>query len=87
MSSDKRSMTMVESNTAKKVVEIIAYQLGIKESTVKPEMGMVELEADSLDAVELVMELEEEFDITIPDEDCEKWQTVGDAIKYVEGKV
>ena len=68
-----------------KVKSIIVEQLGVDEEEVTPDASFVDdLGADSLDTVELVMEFEEEFDINIPDEDAEKIQTVGDAIKYVE---
>ena len=71
-----------------KVKSIIAEQLGVKAEEVKPESSFVDdLGADSLDTVELVMALEEEFGIEIPDEDAEKMATVGDAIKYIEAKV
>jgi acyl carrier protein len=70
-----------------KVRSIIAEQLGVKPEEVKPEASFVEdLGADSLDTVELVMALEEEFGIEIPDEDAEKITTVGDAVKYIEEK-
>lgn len=72
------------SDIAKRVKEIITEQLGVEESTVVPEASfMDDLGADSLDTVELVMALEEEFDIEIPDEDAEKIQTVNDAIEYI----
>jgi acyl carrier protein len=72
------------SDTAKRVKEIVAEQLGVEESQVLPESSfMDDLGADSLDTVELVMALEEEFDIEIPDEDAEKIQTVNDAIEYI----
>lgn len=68
-----------------KITEIIVEQLGVKPEEVTPEASFVDdLGADSLDTVELVMALEEEFGVEIPDEDAEKIQTVGDAIKYVE---
>jgi len=71
-----------------KVRSIIAEQLGVKAEEVKLESSFVDdLGADSLDTVELVMALEEEFGIEIPDEDAEKMSTVGDAIKYIEEKV
>ena len=71
-----------------KVKKIIAEQLGVEEDEVVPEASFVEdLGADSLDTVELVMALEEEFDIEIPDEDAEKLNTVGDAVKYLEDKI
>ena len=70
-----------------KVKSIIAEQLGVKSEEVTPEAKFVEdLGADSLDTVELVMALEEEFGIEIPDEDAEKITTVGDAVKYIEDK-
>lgn len=72
------------SDIAKRVKEIVAEQLGVEESQVVPEASfMDDLGADSLDTVELVMALEEEFDIEIPDEDAEKIQTVNDAIEYI----
>lgn len=70
-----------------KITEIIVEQLGVKAEEVVPEASFVDdLGADSLDTVELVMALEEEFGIEIPDEDAEKIQTVGDAIKYIQQK-
>lgn len=68
-----------------RVKKIIVEQLGVKEEDVKPESSFVEdLGADSLDTVELVMALEEEFDIEIPDEEAEKITTVQSAIDYVQ---
>ena len=70
-----------------KITEIIVEQLGVKPEEVVPEASFVDdLGADSLDTVELVMAFEEEFGAEIPDEDAEKLQTVGDAIKYVSEK-
>ncbi|MCM8756755.1 MAG: acyl carrier protein [Candidatus Omnitrophica bacterium] len=67
--------------------DIIAEQLGVKKEEIKPESSFIDdLGADSLDTVELVMALEEEFGIEIPDEDAEKMTTVGEAIKYIERK-
>lgn len=75
------------SSVADKVKKIVVEQLGVSEEQVTPEAKFIEdLGADSLDQVELVMALEEEFGSDIPDEDAEKLQTVGDAIKYVESK-
>lgn len=72
---------------ADKVKSIIAEQLGVKPEEVAPAASFIDdLGADSLDTVELVMALEEEFGIEIPDEDAEKMTTVGDAIKYIEEK-
>lgn len=73
---------------ADKVKAIIAEQLGVKPEEVTPNSSFIDdLGADSLDTVELVMALEEEFGIEIPDEDAEKMTTVGEAIKYIEEKV
>ncbi len=67
------------------VYEIIQRKLGVNPEQITPEASFTEdLGADSLDTVELVMDLEEEFDITIPEEDQEKLQTVQDAIEYLE---
>ena len=71
-----------------RVKAIIAEQLGVKPEEVTPEASFVEdLGADSLDTVELVMALEEEFGIEIPDEDAEKITTVGQSVKYIENKL
>ncbi|MDH5562748.1 MAG: acyl carrier protein [Nitrospirota bacterium] len=70
-----------------RVKKIIAEQLGVEEDDVVPEAKFVEdLGADSLDTVELVMALEEEFEIEIPDEDAEKIQTVAAAIDFIKEK-
>jgi acyl carrier protein len=70
-----------------KVKQIIADQLGVKKEEVVENAKFVDdLGADSLDTVELVMALEEEFGIEIPDEDAEKLATVGDALRYIEEK-
>jgi acyl carrier protein len=70
-----------------RVKKIIAEQLGVEEDEVTPEASFVEdLGADSLDTVELVMALEEEFEIEIPDEDAEKILTVGKAMEYIKEK-
>ena len=72
------------SNIEERVKKIVAEQLGVKEEEVKPESSFVEdLGADSLDTVELVMALEEEFETEIPDEDAEKLTTVQVAIDYI----
>jgi acyl carrier protein len=68
-----------------RVKDIIVEQLGVKPDQVVPSAKFIEdLGADSLDTVELVMALEEEFGIEVPDEQAEKLQSVGDVIKYVE---
>jgi acyl carrier protein len=70
-----------------KIKTIIADQLGVKPEEVTPNASFVDdLGADSLDTVELIMALEEEFNVEIPDEDAEKMKTVGDAVKYIEEK-
>ena len=73
------------SEIATKVTSIITDKLGVEESQVTPEASFTnDLGADSLDTVELIMELEKEFDLTIPDEEAEKIVTVGDAIAFIE---
>ncbi|MDX2037618.1 MAG: acyl carrier protein [Isosphaeraceae bacterium] len=68
-----------------RVFDIVTEQMGVTKDQVTRETHFVnDLGADSLDTVELVMEFEEEFDITIPDEEAEKIQTVGQAITYIE---
>ena len=72
-------------DTGQKVRSIIAEQLGVKVEEVTDSASFVDdLGADSLDTVELVMALEEEFGIEIPDEDAEKMTSVGEAIRYVD---
>ena len=68
-----------------KVKEIIVEQLGVAENTVTPEASFIDdLGADSLDIVELIMSLEEEFDMEIPDADAEKIVTVNDVVEYIK---
>lgn len=75
------------SDIQERVKKIIIEQLGVKEEEVKNEASFVDdLGADSLDTVELVMALEEAFDIEIPDEAAEGIATVGDAVKFIEEK-
>ncbi len=72
----------------KKLKEILVDRLNAEEDQIKPEASFVEdLGADSLDIVELIMGIEEEFDIEIPDEDAEKLTTVGEALQYVKTKL
>jgi acyl carrier protein len=74
-------------STFERVRKVIVEQLDVSEEEVTPEASFVDdLGADSLDVVELVMGLEEEFDIEIPDEDAEKIARVQDAVKYIEDK-
>jgi acyl carrier protein len=73
------------SDIQERVIKMVAEQLGVKEDDVKTTSSFVEdLGADSLDTVELIMALEEEFDAEIPDEDAEKIATVQDAITYID---
>ncbi|MEO1428455.1 MAG: acyl carrier protein [Cyanobacteria bacterium J06633_8] len=79
---------MSQSDIFEKVKKIVAEQLGVKEEEVKPTSSFVEdLGADSLDTVELVMALEEEFDIEIPDEAAEKIATVQAAVDHIKEKI
>jgi acyl carrier protein len=71
-----------------KVKSIIVEQLGVDVESVTPEASFIDdLGADSLDIVELVMTMEEEFDLEIPDEDAEKIRTVNDVVNYIKAKV
>ena len=73
-------------STAERVKDIIVKQLGVKPEEVTDDASFTDdLGADSLDLVEVVMALEEEFGAQIPDEDAEKINTVGDAVKYIDG--
>lgn len=72
------------SNIFEKVRAIVVEQLGVDEEEANLETSFEDLNADSLDIVELVMALEEEFDIEIPDEDAEKIKTIGSAVDYIK---
>jgi len=73
------------STIVERVTKLVCEQLGVKEDEVSPEAAFVEdLGADSLDTVELVMALEEEFETEIPDEEAEKITTVKEAVDYIE---
>ena len=75
------------STNIERVTKLVCEQLGVKEEEVTPEASFVEdLGADSLDTVELVMAFEEEFGSEISDSEAEKILTVGDAVKFIEGK-
>ena len=72
------------SDTLEKITEVIADKLGVEPSKITPEAKFVEdLGADSLDTVELVMQLEDEFNLEIPDEEAEKLTTVGSVVDYI----
>ncbi len=78
-------MALNAEEIAVKVIEIVSKQLGVAKEKITRQSSFVnDLGADSLDTVELVMEIEDAFDLSIPDEAAEKIQTVGDAIKYIE---
>ncbi|BDA66375.1 acyl carrier protein [Rivularia sp. IAM M-261] len=79
---------MSQTETFEKVKKIVADQLSVEASTINPQSNFAnDLGADSLDTVELVMALEEEFDIEIPDEAAEKITTVQEAVDYINNKV
>lgn len=74
-----------DNGITERVATIVCNQLDVEKDKVKPEASFInDLGADSLDIVELVMELEEEFDMSIPDEDAESIRTVGEAIAYIQ---
>jgi acyl carrier protein len=78
----------IMSEVAAKVKAIIVEKLGVDESEVVPTASFTnDLGADSLDTVELIMKFEEEFDLSIPDEESEKLRTVGDAVAYLKSKL
>ena len=78
---------MTKPSTEERVIKIVCDQMGTTPDKVTRETSFInDLGADSLDTVELVMEFEDEFEISIPDEDAEKIQTVGQAIEYITSK-
>lgn len=75
---------VIESEIEAKVIDIVAEQMGVDKAEISRETSFAnDLNADSLDTVELVMEFEDEFETSIPDEEAEKIQTVGHAIEYI----
>jgi acyl carrier protein len=75
----------VEASVQERVIDIVSNQLGVAKEQITPETSFInDLGADSLDTVELVMELEEEFEINIPDDAAEKIQTVGQAVEFIQ---
>ncbi|MDD6190947.1 MAG: acyl carrier protein [Firmicutes bacterium] len=71
-----------------KIKAIIVDQLGVKPSEIEIETNLMkDLEADSLDAVEIILAIEDEYSIEIPDDDAEQFQTVGDLVNYVEARI
>jgi acyl carrier protein len=77
-----------DQSVEERVINIVCDQLGTSKDKVSLETSFInDLGADSLDTVELVMEFEDEFGISIPDEDAEKIQSVGDAVKYIQEKL
>ncbi len=83
-----RRIDKVAASVIERVKDIVADNLGVDREKITPETSFVnDLGADSLDTVELVMELEEEFDINIPDDAAEKIQTVGQAVEYIEAGI
>ncbi len=79
---------MTEAEIEAKVIDIVAEQMGIDKSEITRDTSFTnDLNADSLDTVELVMEFEDEFETSIPDEQAEKIQTIGQAIEYIRGSI
>ncbi|MFP3937942.1 MAG: acyl carrier protein [Phycisphaerae bacterium] len=75
----------VPDEVEQRVIEIVAEQMGVDKSEITRETSFInDLNADSLDTVELVMEFEDEFELSIPDEEAEKIQTVGQAVDYIK---
>lgn len=82
------SEELVDSKLGERIRNLVAEQLGVDPSELRPDANILEdLGADSLDVVEMVMAIEEKFDIEIPDEDAEAMRTVGDVEAYVSGRL
>lgn len=80
-------MSDINTRVTTRIIKTIAEQLGLEDSSVTPEKNLVtDLGADSLDTIELVMAIEDEFNLEIPDEDAEKCVTVQDVINYVNSR-
>ena len=78
-------LTVTETEIEAKVIDIVAEQMGVDKSTISRETNFTnDLHADSLDTVELVMEFEDEFETSIPDEQAEKIQTIGQAVDFIK---
>ncbi|MCH8004769.1 MAG: acyl carrier protein [Planctomycetes bacterium] len=79
---------MTESEIETKVIDIVAEQMGVDKDTITRETNFTnDLQADSLDTVELVMEFEDEFETSIPDDQAEKIQTIGQAIEFIKNSI
>ena len=88
LSSDVSKTESIADDSPDKVKEIIVEQLGVAETAITPDASFIDdLGADSLDIVELIMALEEEFDLEIPDADAEKVVTVNDVVEYIKDNV
>jgi len=86
--SDGENVVATAVEIEEKVMQIVSEQLSVDRNEISRETSFVnDLNADSLDTVELVMELEDEFDLTIPDEEAEKLKTVGEAIDFIKKKL
>ncbi len=81
---EKQVVALSEEEIREKVVKIVSEQMGVDKAEISMETSFVnDLNADSLDTVELVMEFEDQFELSIPDEEAEKIQTVGDAVQHI----
>lgn len=81
---EKKVAAMTEESIREKVIEIVSEQMSVPRSEITLETSFVsDLNADSLDTVEMVMEFEDHFELSIPDEEAEKIKTVGDAVRFI----